>query len=228
MKRHYKLFYSISLLFLIVNICFAQQHEKPIAMNQITIPKISFADREMISYFMDEFFIPETLVTKMDIIDVGLNGFGENDIVRLYPSDNVYFLQFVSEAAQKKMNEWEFKANFQITAKNEDLSIADDYETNIPAYNIFGAILRGLNQNYQDLPIKIRFERDSSTVLFELWGHNEQELKVIPDINTRLNDPILTQIIAKSDTTLYDCIFVYKTIIDTVLVNSRTLKSKKK
>ena len=203
------------------------QHKNRIEINQVTVPKISINDSKTISYFMDEFFIPETLVTKMDIIDVSLNGFGENDIVRLYPSDNVYFLQFVSEEAQKKMNAWEFKANFQITAKNDELSIVDEYESNIPAYNIFGAILKGLNYNYQDLPIKIRFERDSSTVLFELWGHNEKALNVIPDPTSRLKDPILTKIVAKSDTTLYDCIFVYKTVVDTVILNPRTMKSKK-
>ena len=197
------------------------QHKNKVEVNQISVPKVSLSDSELISFFMDEFFIPETLVTKMDIIDVSLNGFGENDIVKLYPSDNVYFLQFISDAAQKRMNQWEFKANFQITVQNEDVSFAEDYESNKPAYNIFGAILKGLNQNYQDLPIKIRFERDSSTVLFELWGHTENALKVIPKEEPRVKDVLLEQIAVKSDTTLYDCIFVYKTRVDTVFIKDR-------
>ncbi|MBD3289660.1 hypothetical protein GF337_12715 [candidate division KSB1 bacterium] len=212
---------TIILILSITSISFAQKNDK-VEVNQISVPMVTLLDSSLISFFLDEFFIPETLVTKMDIIDVSLNGFGENDIVKLYPSDNVYFLQFVSDAAQKRMNQWEFKANFQITAQNEDVSIADDYESNKPAYNIFGAILKGLNQNYQDLPIKIRFERDSSTVLFELWGHTREALRVIPKEEPRVKDVLLEQIAVKSDTTLYDCIFIYKTLIDTVYLRERS------
>ena len=218
MKR--KILLSLILFtFMLSSYCFAQQDDA-IEVNQTSVPTVTLNDPELISFFMDEFFIPETLVTEMDIIDVGLNGFGENDIVKLYPSDNVYFLQYVSDKAQKRMNNWKFKANFQITAQNQGLAVPEDFETKKPAYNIFGAILKGLNQNYQDYPIKIHFERDSSTVLLELWGYNEDNFKVIPNLS-RLNDNILNQIKTETDTTLYDCIFIYKTVTDTVLVTNQ-------
>lgn len=212
-------YFFVLTIFLFISECFAQGTDS-IKVDQITVPKVTITDSNTIAFFMDEFFIPETLVNKMDIIDVSLNGFGENDIVKLSPSDNVYFLQFVSDKAQQRMNEWKFKANFQITAQNKGVDLLDDYESSKPAYNIFGSILKGLNRNYQDYPIRIRFERDSSTVLFELWGYNEELLKVISNDENKINDLLLQQIEVKSDTTLYDCIFIYKTITDTVLVNS--------
>ncbi len=187
-------------------------------VNQTTLPVVTLVDQGLIRFFLDEFFIPETLVTKMDIIDVSLNGFGENDIVRLYPSDQIYFLQYVSDKAQTKMNEWKFTANFQITAKNSDVRALDDYHTNRPAYNIFGAILAGLNRNYKDYPIKIRFERDSSTVIFELWSYNEQKLRELPNSTDRLPDEMVKYIHAKTDTTLRDCIYIYKTVRDTIYI----------
>jgi len=222
-----KMVFVFGLLFFLAGTCFAQSTQD-IEINQISVPTVKLTNSRLISFFMDEFFIPETLVTKMDIIDVNNNGFGEHDIVRLYPSDNVYFLEFVSDKAQSRMNQWKFKANFQITAENKDEEILNEYESNKAAYNIFGSILKGLNQNYYDLPIKIHFERDSATVLFELWGYNEMLLQEIPDHSTRLNDVILTQISTKTDTTLYDCIFIYKTITDTVYVRTNRTESEAK
>lgn len=192
--------------------------EKDLIVNQTNVPLVTINDSDLISFFLDEFFIPETLVTRMDIIDVSLNGFGENDIVKLYPSDQIYFLPYVTDKAQRKMNEWKFTANFQITANNKDISILEDYDRNKPAYNLYGAILKGLHQNYKDYPIKIRFERDSSTVLFELWSYNQKLLAYIPDDSARLKDPVMEKIITTSDTTYRDCIFIYKTLKDTVFI----------
>ena len=207
---------------LIINCIAFAQSDTQLVVNQTNIPLVTITSKELISFFLDEFFIPETLVTKMEIIDVSVNGFGENDIVKLYPSDQVYYLQYVSDKAQIEMNKWKFTANFQITAKNRDISILNEYNTNRPSYNIFGSILKGLNQNYNDYPIKIRFERDSTTVLFELWSFNEQKLELIPDKSSRMNDPVMEKITVTSDTTFRDCIFIYKTIIDTVFIKKES------
>ncbi|MBN2012378.1 hypothetical protein JW960_23820 [candidate division KSB1 bacterium] len=208
--------FFISTIFLIQTISVHAGDE--LIVNQTSVPLVTIQDGKLIKFFLDEFFIPETLVTRMDIIDVSLNGFGENDIVRLYPSDQIYFLQYVSDKAQAKMNQWKFTANFQITAQNKDISILEDYENNRPAYNIFGSILTGLNKNYKDYPIKIRFERDTSTVIFELWSYNENRLMEIPDQAARLPDKMVEYIKAETDTVYRDCIYIYKSVHDTVFV----------
>jgi hypothetical protein len=192
--------------------------DSELIINQTSVPLVTIQEPRLIKFFLDEFFIPETLVTRLDIMDVSLNGFGENDIIRLYPSDQIYFLQYVSDNAQAKMNQWKFTANFQITAQNTDLSALENYNLNRPAYNIFGSILSGLNKNYKDYPIKIRFERDSTTVLFELWNYDENELMEIPDQTSRIPDKMVEYIKAATDTVYRDCIFVYKSVHDTVFV----------
>ncbi len=220
---------TISLILITISLSFAQQKSEPQGrVTQISVPVLSIDDQKSVKLLMDEFFIPETLVTRMEIIDVGRNGFGAKDLVRVYPSDEIYFVEFVSQKAQQFMNDWEFKANFQIIAQNTDPSVLNDLSQNKPAYNIFISLLRSLGRNYEDYPIKLKLERDSSTVAFEMWDYNESKLKFEPNATPNLSDRLTRQAFSMVDSTYYDCIFIYKTIIDTVFISRPGLKTVEK
>ncbi len=222
---------NITILLILAIIClsFAQQPtEVQGRVTQISVPVMSINNEKLVKLLMDEFFIPETLVTRLEIIDVGKNGFGAKDLVRVYPSDEIYFIEFVSQKAQQIMNDWEFKANFQIVAQNTDPSVLNDHSKNKPAYNIFISLLRSLGRNYRDYPIKLKMERDSSTVTFEMWDFNEGELKFDPQPTSYLTDRLTTQAFSIVDSTYYDCIFIYKTIVDTVYIYRPGLKTVEK
>ena len=219
----------IFFIFIIISLSFAQQPiEAQGRVTQISVPVMSINNQNLVKLLMDEFFIPETLVTRMEIIDVGKNGFGAKDLVRVYPSDEIYFIEFVSQNAQQIMNDWEFKANFQIIAQNTDPSVLNDHSENKPAYNIFISLLRSLGRNYWDYPIKLKLERDSSTVTFEMWDFNEGELKFDPQPASYLKDHLTKQAFSIVDSTYYDCIFIYKTIVDTVYIYRPGLKTVEK
>ncbi|HEX9973128.1 MAG TPA: hypothetical protein VGD14_13740 [bacterium] len=208
---------------LLINLSFAQQEKSDQSrVSQISVPSMTITDDRLIKLLMDEFFIPETLVTRMELFDVGKNGFGPKDLVRTYPSDEIYFLDFVSQNAQQIMNDWKFQANFQIIAQNGDPDVISNSSENKPAYNIFLSLLRSLVRNYKDYPIKLKLERDSSTVTFELWDYNENELKFDPKALPGTPDRLAKQAITFVDSTYYDCIFIYKTIADTVYIYQPT------
>lgn len=197
-------------------------------VTQISVPVMTITNERLIKLLMDEFFIPETLVARMEIIDVGKNGFGAKDLVRTYPSDEIYFIEFVSQKAQQIMNDWEFKANFQIIAQNTDPGALNNHGENKPAYNIFISLLRSLGRNYKDYPMKIKLERDSATVTFEMWDYNENELKFDPKPEPYLSDRLTKQAFSVMDSTYYDCIFIYKTVVDTVYIYRPGLKTVEK
>ncbi len=222
---------KITIIFMLITKClvFAQKiGEAQGRVTQISVPVLSIDNEELVKLLVDEFFIPETLVTRMDIIDVGKNGFGPKDLVRVYPSDEIYFVEFISQKAQQFMNDWEFKANFQIIVQNTDPSVLDDLSENKPAYNIFISLLRSLGRNYKDYPIKLKLERDSSTVTFEMWDYNENVLKFEPNSAPYLPDRLTRQAFSMVDSTYYDCIFIYKTIVDTVYIYRPGLKTVEK
>ena len=99
MKKQIMLICMLSIIITIPS--FAQNKtESQGRVTQTSVPVMSIDSAKLIKLLMDEFFIPETLVTRMEIIDVGKNGFGPKDLVRVYPSDEIYFVEFVSQKAR--------------------------------------------------------------------------------------------------------------------------------
>ncbi len=155
------------------------QSETNITIEQINVPKVSLDDPALIRFFITEFFIPETLVTKLDIIDATGNGFGEKDIAITHPSEDIYFI-FPSAKAQGLMNEWKFTPNFQIVGENVDPEVYQLLETDRAANSIFSGFLKTLNRNYKGIPIKLWFERGNYGTVFEMWGYEKSKLKYQP------------------------------------------------
>ena len=105
---------AFAIMFFVASSGVAQEKiPERLTVEQVMVPKVTLADESLISFFVNEFFIPETLVTKIDIIDATGNGFGEKDLAITYPSREIYFI-FPSDTAQAIMNDWKFTANFQI------------------------------------------------------------------------------------------------------------------
>ena len=199
---------------------------KPVRVNRDLIPVVSITDQVLIRLILDQCLIPESNVEKMEILDISQNGFGEKDITRVYPSNNVYLLEKISSDVQEKMDGWGFQANFQITGSNEPPAAYDSVETDKAAHSIFSTLLRGINRNYHDYPIKVRFERDSVGVIFEMWAYHEDKLEtgnpqpfmpdsvITYDIFHVFHDDTLLNL----DSTLYDVIHIHYDQVDTVYV----------
>ena len=212
------------LIFSTTNVAFLQE-DSGINVDKVTVPIVSISDRTLIDFFVFEFFIAETLVTRMDIIDATGNGFGEDDLVKTYPSEAIYF-PVPSDSAQAIMNSWKFKANFQIVTEDRHPSEFESLPTEKAENGIFAAILKGVNRNYEDAPINIWFQRDAEGVTFEMWGFNRDSLEYtappppVPDsvVTYDLLHIVRSDTLIKADTTMYDLIYVYKTVRDTLIV----------
>ncbi len=196
-----------------------------ISVDKITVPVVTVEDSRLIDFFVYEFFIAETLVTRLDIIDATGNGFGEDDLVKTYPSEVIYF-PVPSDSAQAIMNSWRFKANFQIVTESREPEAFENLPNEKAENGIFASILRGVNRNYQDQPINVWFQRDGSGVTFEMWGYNKGLLNYQPPPPEK-PDSVTTydlvhvfrsDTLIKADTTMYDLIYLYKTVTDTVIV----------
>lgn len=179
----------------------AQEKSEKVTVEQVMVPKVTITESKLIAFFVQEFFIPETLVTKIDVIDATGNGFGEKDLAITHPSGEIYSI-FPSDKAQSIMNNWKFTPNFQIVGENLDPEVYEALPTDRAANNIFSALLKGIQRNYSGNPIKIRLERVGPSTVFEMWGYEENRLNYMPA-------PIPCE---------NDFMYIYTTVKDTVYV----------
>lgn len=225
-------FISMTLLILLIfsPVRISADASEQVRVNRDLIPIVTITDMPLIEMILEQCLIPESNVLKMDILDINQNGFGEKDIARVYPSSNVYLLEKISSDVQNKMDSWGFRANFQISGENRLPAAYDSVESEKAAHSIFSTLLRGINRNYHDYPIKIRFERDSIGVIFEMWEYHEDKLE-IGNPQPFMPDSVITydifhvfhdDTLNNFDTTLYDIIHIRYDQVDTVFIGQRS------
>jgi hypothetical protein len=196
-------------------------------VDQKMIRIATVADQKLIQFFLFEFLITETDVAKMEIIDATGNGFGVEDLVKCYPSERIY-VPTPSDTAQRVMNGWKFTSNYQIVTQNSPPEIFEGTKTDAAPNGILAALLRGLQRNYKEAPIKLYFERDAKTATFEMWGYNSSRLSYIPapppmpDTVTAYDVVSVTyqDTLVVADTTIYDLLYISRTVSDTVFVGA--------
>ena len=181
-------------------------------------------DRATIDFFVEEFFLPETSYTSIEVIDTESNGFGKSDLLRFHPSGGMYYLDMVTDTAQAVMNGWEVEQNVEIVTDRIDPAHYDSVGT--AEFGILGSLAEGLERNYGDAPININMRRDSTGVLFEMWGYNANSLAyeppppAVPDSGPvyDLMQSYRTEQTVLPDSTTYDLLFIYRSESDTVFL----------
>jgi hypothetical protein len=194
-------------------------------VDQKMIRIASVTDQNLIQFFLFEFLITDTAVAKMEIIDATGNGFGVEDLVKCYPSERIY-VPTPSDTAQKVMNGWKFTANYQIVTQNSPPEVFEGTKNDAAQNGILAALLRGLQRNYKESPIKLYFERDAKTATFEMWGYSPSRLNytaappAMPDTITAFDLLSVTyqDTLVVADTTIYDLLYISRTVSDTVFV----------
>lgn len=205
--------------------------QEKILIDQKMISIATITDTSLIKFFLEAFFISETNVTRMEFIDATANGFGEEDLVKVYPSEKIY-LTTPSDTAQKVMHSWKFTDNYQTVTQNKPPEVFENLPTNKAENWILAGLLKSLNWQYRDLPMKLRFERDSTTTLFEMWGFNRSALSWrpppppprIPETTYDVIHVLRSDTLFVADTTYYDQFYIYRTIRDTLFISEQDLQ----
>jgi len=188
------------------------------------IPMVTIDDKETIDFFVEEFFLPETSYTSIEVIDTESNGFGRSDLLKFYPSGSMYYLDMVTDTAQKVMNRWEIEENVEIVTDVRDPGKLDSVKT--AEYGILSALAAGVERNYGDAPININMHLDSTGIVFEMWGYNADSLQFTP-APPPLPDSVPVYDLLHShheeetlipDAILHDLFFIYRSEVDTVFV----------
>ena len=198
-------------------------------------------DKEIIDMILYDFFIPADLedITKVEVIDITGNGYGNNDVLILYPMETIYAIEGPSPELVEIMRSWSFD-EFRRDAENlpadefypvradslvkNDLLIPEEERVNVAQAAVLSDLIASLDRNYQDDDINIRFQRDENGLTFQFWNFNNEALAFTPRppaVSDTVNVFDLMQITVfdstiVADTTFYDMLMIHSTVEETV------------
>lgn len=184
---------------------FAQNYG--VDVDQSLVQTVTIENPKYISFFTEDFMIPEENVEWLKIYDLTSDGFGTGDLARTYPGGKIYIIS-ASPKAQEVMNKWSFGGNIKFTAESYNSpDLFEQVPDSVKAMGgIFASLLRGLRRNYKGLPIKLYLEQDNNVTAIEMWGYNPQMMSYEPP-------PVAKVMVEKPAMKL---IYLEKTIVDSV------------
>jgi hypothetical protein len=168
----------------------------------------------------------ETHTDSIEIIDAMANGFGENDLLVLYPSKQVFALMNIEEPLKTMMDNWHYNLEQRTTPYTTSTELAKQTrEERNPFDGLLTYVLRGIEQFYGGSGIEGTFRRDENSSYLALWNFAPDSFRYRDARGGGVSDTLryydLLNIVSHdttylADSTLYDVIYVYKTYRDTV------------
>jgi len=212
-------------------------------VTQIFRPIAVIDDPSSIEILLDAYFITTNPaeVEKLEIIDVTNNGFGPDDIMVVYPSLDVYYLEGAPPEVEEIMRGWSFEDRrrdsdnlpadyfYPVHADTLERWEIDESEIELVENSLIADLLQSLNRNYNTDPISILFERDTDGFTFQMWRFEANEFRfnprppAVPD-SVAVHDlmyVLYSDSTIVADTTYYDLIYVNRTIEDIIYIPGR-------
>ncbi|HEY3296523.1 MAG TPA: hypothetical protein VGL38_13925 [bacterium] len=224
MRRAVRLLPFLALLALAAWCAAEDVHVRPTMAYSATI-----TDPALIKQLLQQQSITQDGSTdSVEIIDAMANGFGENDLLVLYPSKQVFSLMTVEEPLKTMMENWHYNLQQRTTPFTRSADLSQQARTeHSPFAGLLSFIVRGLEAYYNGTVIEGTFRRDENTAYIALWNFAPDSFKYRDLSGTGMADTLhyydLLQIVKQdtafvTDSTMYDVIYVYKTYRDTVFI----------
>ncbi|MFQ5632466.1 MAG: hypothetical protein ACE5I1_27165 [bacterium] len=234
--------FFISMFFLALAVFSARQNtyaqsQQDVIIDQKIVTTGTITNPDTIRKIVRISLLPEKAdsINSITLIDANNNGFGSDDFVLVKPSGRSYEL-IPSAALTEMIKNWRFTAATQLVGGpqqgSEFLESLNEGDPKKKAANfILASMLRGLNNNYSAQPMNIYFRRSfNGAYTFDMWGYDVAEdslywqpPKYPPGGYIKNYDIFRVQRMDKdtlfiSNTTLYDQIYIYHNVTDTVFI----------
>lgn len=238
-KETKKIYFIFLILLATTPALFAQEQVKNPEVSQVFRSIAEIDEPSAIQYFIDQLLLAETAeeTNRIEVIDVSNIGFGTNDILIFYPSQNVYLIENYPPALTEQMREWSITERRvdALNSQTEDHFYPAHADTLDPAQieepqielvqnSLIADILVSLERNYTDMPISLRFERGEEGFIFQMWDYNEDAFSFSPRPpgvadSVAVNDflyVLYSDSTIVADTTLYDILYINKSVEETI------------
>jgi len=138
------------------------------------VQKVKIVDKQIVNKLVYSLFIPESDVEYIEIFDVDKNGAAEGDLLKVFPSKNVYSLSMLDRESQ------DILSNIPHPANIEDVGFTINIgKPETATQRILFILAKTIKKLYsEDKPLKLYFQQnEDGTYRFEFFGYNPDVLK---------------------------------------------------
>ncbi|MCB2213554.1 hypothetical protein KQI52_15680 [bacterium] len=213
---------AIMLLLASSSLLLAQDEEvKPKEVHSVKV-----ADAEVIETFRrGQLISPTIAIDSVEFIDVTRNGFGQGDLMIVYPQERVFPLLEINETERSILNLYEFEENktysaptLNVTQIQEDARVLES-----PFAGILATVVKGVQYYYTGNYIQglFRITKDRDVATLTLWNYAEEDMRYSAGSPSGIADTLLN----------YDLLKVYirelttDTVYVPVLVSQEDMES---
>jgi hypothetical protein len=146
------------------------------------VHSVKVSDAEVIETFRrGQLISPTVAIDSVEFIDVTRNGFGQGDLMIVYPMERVFPLLEINETERSILNLYEFEENktysaptIDVTQIQEDARILDS-----PFAGILATVVKGVQYYYDGNYIQglFRITKDRDIATLTLWNYSEEDME---------------------------------------------------
>jgi hypothetical protein len=136
--------------------------------DKVAFPVLNIQDSSSIAQFAKDYLIPlDSTVYQISLIDLNFDGPGLKDILIVYPSYDIYFLEEIPQKLARNMRKWPSLMNRSIVFS--DLSVISQIEsTRVDYLPILKGLSQSINNKYGKTPLKLFYRQNNIGIQFEI------------------------------------------------------------
>lgn len=136
--------------------------------DKVAFPILNIQDSTSIAQFAKDYLIPlDSTVYQISLIDLNFDGPGLKDILIVYPSYDLYFLEEIPQKLARNMRKWPSLMNRSIVFS--DLSVISQIEsTQVDYVPILKGLSQSINNKYGKTPLKLFYRQNDAGIQFEI------------------------------------------------------------
>ena len=205
----------------------AEQISEDATVSQVTRPVAELTDPAQIEELLFELLItpeiPQDSISRVEVIDVALNGFGPDDVIVVHPSQETFRVDpaTLTGRVEEMMAEWTMEAEYQVDAGNAPADVfepVDPLDPQRAEAAIMHELLAAVERNYgNDIPISVLLDRDETGFTVQMWDYDPEAMEY-HEPPTGPPDTVLTRDmlhVIRSDSVLYDQVIINRTVEET-------------
>jgi hypothetical protein len=190
------------------------QEETRIAASMCLVAENS--DQDLIRQLLDQQLIVASNVERIRITDIASDGFGEGDLLQLFPGGESHLLRQLSGDMQVLLAGWAFASNHEVLAP-VDVTAAELRSLDLPAAELLGDVMQAARKHLGLAAFEMAVDYGPQGLQLRIWDYPGDSLYHRPGFDSaggRLVDVVQ---ILRSDTTYV----VDKVLRDLIIIESR-------